>query len=152
MPNIQWNGTVATTASDKAAALRNRFFPQVDVDLTDITDCEFTGTLATEQYIDQKATKWEVYLALRRAKPDKCPGIDEIPNQFLQAMGEPLVQALTALLNQCWAAEYFPKRFQAACTIVLCKPDKPDYLDPGAWCLIALLNTLGKVIESVMAQ
>jgi hypothetical protein len=67
-------------------------------------------------------------------------------------MREPPVQALTALLNQCWAAEYFPKRFRAARTIVLRKPNKPDYSDPGAWRPIALKSTLGKVMESVMAQ
>jgi hypothetical protein len=91
MPNIRWNRTVATTASDKAAAGGNMFFPQVDADLTDIIDCEFAGTLAIERYIDRIATKWEVYSALRRAKLDKCLGIDEIPNRFLHAMGEPLV-------------------------------------------------------------
>jgi hypothetical protein len=53
VPDIQWNGTTATTASDKAAALRNRFFPQVDVDLTDIIDREFVGNTHTiELYID----------------------------------------------------------------------------------------------------
>lgn len=67
-------------------------------------------------------------------------------------MGEPLVQALTALLNQCWAAEYFPKRFRAACTIVLRKSDKPDYSDLGAWRPNALLSMLGKVMELVIAQ
>jgi hypothetical protein len=105
---------------------------------------------------DRIATEWEVHAAFKKAKPDKCPGIDEIPNRFLQAMGEPLVQALTALINQCWAAEYFPKRFRTARTIVIRKPSKPDkqldYLDLGAWRPIALLSTLGKVIEIVMAQ
>ena len=56
------------------------------------------------------------------------------------------------LLNRCWAAEYYPKQFRTARTIVLRKPDKQDYSDPGAWRLIALLSTLGKVFESVMAQ
>jgi hypothetical protein len=97
-----------------------------------------------------------VHTALKRTKPDKCPGADEIPNRFLQAMGEPLVQALTALINRCWAAEYFPKKFRMAYTIVLRKPSKPDkqrdYSDPGAWWPIALLSTLGKVMELVMAQ
>src|SRR5271156_6681285 len=40
MPNLQWNGTVASTASEKAAALVGRFFPKVEADLTDIIDPE----------------------------------------------------------------------------------------------------------------
>ena len=67
-------------------------------------------------------------------------------------MGELLVQALTTLLNQCWAVEHYPKQFRAACTIVLCKPSRLDYSDLGAWRPIALLSTLGKVFETVMAQ
>ena len=70
-------------------------------------------------------------------------------------MGQPLVQALSTLLNRCWAAEYYPKQFRTARTIVLRKPDtsdKRDYSDPGAWRPIALLSTLGKVFESVIAQ
>lgn len=37
-------------------------------------------------------------------------------------------------------------------TIVLCKPQKPDYTDLGAWRPIALLSTIGKVIEKVAAR
>jgi hypothetical protein len=111
MPNLQWNRTTAATASEKAVALGQKFFPKVDADLTDITDPELAIRAAIELNINRQATEWEVYTVLKRAEPDKFLGLDEIPNRVLQAMGEPLVQALTALINQCWAAEYFPKRF-----------------------------------------
>jgi hypothetical protein len=118
MPNLQWNGSIATTVDSKAAALKDRFYPKVDADLTDIIDCEFADRAsATELHITCTATESEVYTTLKRTRPDKCPGIDEIPNRFLHAMGAPLVRALTALLNQCWAAEYFPKQFRAARTV-----------------------------------
>ena len=39
-----------------------------------------------------------------------------------------------------------------AYTIVLRKPSKLDYSDPGAWRPIALLSTLGKVIETLVAH
>jgi hypothetical protein len=32
------------------------------------------------------------------------------------------------------------------------KPRKPDYSDPGAWRPIALLSTLGKVVETLVAR
>jgi hypothetical protein len=77
-----------------------------------------------------------VQIALKRVKPDKCLGADEIPNPFLQAIGEPLVQALTTLINRCWAAEYSPKKFRMARTIVPRKPSELDKQrddsDPGA--------------------
>jgi hypothetical protein len=64
-----------------------------------------------ELHIACTVTEWEVFTALRRAKPNKCLRIDEILNRFLHTIGELLIQALTALINQCWAAEYYLKQF-----------------------------------------
>ena len=120
MPNLRWNGSLRTTVNEKAAALQERFYPIVAADLADITDLILVGgTLATELQIDCTAAEWEVYRALKSTKPDKCPRADEILNRFLLAMGQLLVQALSTLLNRCWAAEYYPKQFRTACTIVL---------------------------------
>jgi hypothetical protein len=102
--------------------------------------------------MDQIVTSAEVQAIVRKIKPDKCPGTDEIPNRFLQAMGVPLVRALQALITAVFKVNYFPERFRAARTIVLRKPSKPDYSDPGAWRPIALLSTLGKVIETLAAR
>ena len=85
-------------------------------------------------------------------KPDKCPGADDIPNRFLQAMGEPLIKALQGLAAAVLKASYYPKSLRAARTIVLRKPSKPDYADPGAWRPIALLSTIGKVIETLATR
>ena len=35
---------------------------------------------------------------------------------------------------------------------MLRKPQKPDYLDLGAWRPIALLSTIGKIIETLAAR
>src|SRR6266487_5583781 len=67
-------------------------------------------------------------------------------------MGEPLVKALQGLLTAVNKVNYYPKRFRAARTIVLRKPSNPDYSDPGAWTPIALLSTLGKIIETLLAR
>ena len=49
--------------------------------------------------MDQSVILEEVRTTLRRVKPDKCPGQDGIPNRFLKAMGDPLLQALIDLIN-----------------------------------------------------
>ena len=36
--------------------------------------------------------------------------------------------------------------------MVLRKPGKPDYSDPAAYRPIALLNTIGKVLEAIVAR
>jgi hypothetical protein len=51
-----------------------------------------------------------------------------------------------------WKTGYYPCLFKRACTITLRKLGKLTYSDPGAWRPIALLNTIGKVIETLVAQ
>ena len=41
MPNLQLNGALTSTVKGKAMALAERFWPTVEVDLTDITDQNF---------------------------------------------------------------------------------------------------------------
>jgi hypothetical protein len=47
---------------------------------------------------------------------------------------------------------YHPRQWRSAKIIVLRKPGKPDYSVPGAYRPISLLNTLGKLLEAVMAR
>ena len=58
------------------------------------------------------------------------------------------------LATRCLELGWFPTRFKRAKTIVLPKPGKPPsaYQTPGGYSPIALLPTLGKVVESVMAR
>ena len=67
-------------------------------------------------------------------------------------MGEPLVLAIASLLTASWNASYYLARFQEAKTIVLKKLGKLAYYTPKAWRPIALLSTIGKVIEIVIAK
>jgi len=63
-----------------------------------------------------------------------------------------MAEAITSLLDACWSAGYYPARFQEARTIVLKKPGKESYRELKAWRLIALLSTIGKVMETVTAR
>ena len=130
MPDLQWNNMEASTTLGKVDILGARFYLVVKVDLSNITNSNFIGQggLAIEYIVLED----KVYTTLKKTKLDKCLGVDEIPNWFLQAIGDPLVQALTAITNQCWAAEYFPKRFREARTIVIQKPRRPNYSNLGA--------------------
>jgi hypothetical protein len=153
LPELQAsNGSTAILPQAKADALAERFYPVSDANLTDIQDTSFTD----ESYeippllVDRQVTVDDIAAILRTVYPDKCPGPDSIPNRFLKAMGQPLVRAIHSLIEVCLALEYFPTAFKHARTIVLRKPSKPDYSAPSAWRPIALLNTIGKVLEVVL--
>jgi len=152
MLDLQLNRALTSTVEGKARALAEQFWPIVEADLTDITDQNFATRAGEPLEMRWTVTVDEVYSILKRVKPDKCPGIDGITNRFLKAMGAPLVQAITELTNTCWRLEYYPQRFKQARTIVLRKPEKDDYSAPGAYRPIALLSTIGKIIESLAAR
>jgi hypothetical protein len=89
---------------------------------------------------------------LRARKLYNIPGNDYIPNGFLRAIGPKLAEAVAQLVNICWVLEYFLVRFKETRTVVLYKPGKSLYSDPGAWRLIVLLNIIGKLIESLVTK
>ena len=63
-----------------------------------------------------------------------------------------MLLALNCLFNACVKLGYHPKVFKRANTVVLRKPKKNDYTDSKAYRPIALLNTIGKALESVVAR
>src|ERR1700742_2902363 len=67
-------------------------------------------------------------------------------------MGPPLYQAVAELTTACWRLGTYPEQFKAARTVVLRKPDKDMYKEPGSWRPIALLNTIGKTMEALLAR
>ena len=56
------------------------------------------------------------------------------------------------LATACWKIGYYLCLFKRVYTITLQKPGKLTYSDPGAQRPIALLNTIGKVIETLVVQ
>ena len=63
-----------------------------------------------------------------------------------------MAEAIAKLASACWELGHYLQQFKEARTITLRKPEKPKYLDLGAWRPIALLSTIGKAIESLIAK
>jgi len=78
--------------------------------------------------------------------------IDDISNVFLHSLEKPFAEAIAGLTQACWRISYYPARFRKARTVALRKPSKGDYTNPRAWRPIALLNTVGKIIEAITAS
>jgi ribonuclease HI len=90
--------------------------------------------------------------ALARLKPFKVPGPDGIPNVVLTKCADLIESRLwyifTAIVDKGW---YFAS-WKNFTTVVLRKPGKPRYDVPKAYRPIALLNTMGKVLTSIIAE
>ena len=59
-----------------------------------------------------------------------------------------VVKIFTASIN----LGHYLQRWKTAMIVVLRKPGKPDYSALGAYRPISLLNTLGKLLEAVIAK
>lgn len=131
------DGGLAYEPKEKTETLRQTFFtPPPRADLSDINGYEYPQPIECPEISPS-----EIERAVRRAAPNKAPGKDDIPNIIIHW-----------LFNACLRQQYCPLHFREAITVVLRKPGKDDYTQPKSYRPIALLNTLGKALEAIIAN
>ena len=142
------DGSHAQRAKEKAEILRQSFFPPPNqADLSDIDGFQYPQPIECPAI-----TREEIERAVRKAAPNKAPGTDGIPNAILHQTIPILLPHLDVLFNSCLQQGYFPAYFKESITVVLRKPGKDDYTQPKSYRPIALLNTLGKALEAILAN
>lgn len=133
----------------KLRILRTKFFPEeIRAETSDIDTAEYPEPLTTSDEI----TEDETYEAIRTIASKKAPGPDQIPNAVLKAISSWLVPKLAPIFTATLRLGYHPREWKRAITLALRKPGKPDYRSPTAYRPIALLNSMGKLLEIVMAR
>jgi Reverse transcriptase (RNA-dependent DNA polymerase) len=141
-------GGTQRSVEGKVRVFKETFFPvPPEADLSDINEAEYQTPLDIPNI-----TENEIKEAIGSAAADKAPGPDGIPNRALKEGSSELVKPLTMLFNQCLEIGYCPTHFKESTTIVLRKPGKSDYTEPKAYRPIALLNTIGKILDKVLAS
>jgi hypothetical protein len=139
----------ATTNEQKFITLQEAFFPKPPpADLSDISSTTYPQEIPYEPLI----TIRQIREAINRLAPDKAPDPDEISNRVLKNTLHFIERHLQILTQASLNLGYFPKSFKHTTTIVLRKPRKPNYTKAKAYRPIALENTLGKVMESIIAE
>jgi hypothetical protein len=133
--------------------LYREYFPEPpEVDLSGIRGAQYRNQLNDQPEAATEVSEQEQQAVIARLKPDKAPGEDGLPNRVVKAMASTAPERLRKLFSACLKLSYHPEAFRKAVTVVLKKPGKSDYSNPGAYRPIALLNTLGKVLEAVVAR
>lgn len=94
----------------------------------------------------------EVTEAIRKTKAGKAPGESGIPNQILHLCQAYLAPRLVEIMNASLRLGMYPRQWKTSITVALRKPGKGDYTIPQNYRPIALLDTIGKVMESVIAS
>ena len=120
----------ATTSKEKSRMLASTFFPPSPPENTAL-HFVYPKPVAKFNHIPRDQIKQQ----LARLKPYKAPGPDSIPN---------------IILTRC--ANILTDPWRLSTTVVLGKPGKPHYDTPKVYRLIALLNTMSKVLTVLMAE
>jgi len=89
---------------------------------------------------------------LRKLPANKAPGPNSLTNILLKGYREALAPLLSRIFTACLDIGYYLKLFKEPITVVLRKPQKPDYSKLGLYRPIALLNTLAKTLEAIVAK
>ncbi|KAI1006267.1 hypothetical protein K3495_g1955 [Podosphaera aphanis] len=95
----------------------------------------------------------EVEEALGRLAEGNTPGPDKIPGALLTHCRRPLKKELTRIFNACIYHGYHPPRkLKEAITVVIRKPQKPSYDVPKSYRPTALVHTMEKLREKLIAH
>jgi ribonuclease HI len=134
--------------ADKARVFAKTFFPPPPQQDEDVAPYDYPDPLPDPQPPD----KPQIERAIRRLSPYKAPGPDGIPNVVLQKCYALIADRLTYIYRAILELEEFFDPWREFTTIVLRKPDKPNYEIPKAYRPIALISTMSKVLTAIVAE
>lgn len=147
IPPLKNGETVHTTSDTKAELLVKTLLQKAactnDIPMDNSDNLEATLPFPT-------ITSGEAYQAIFQAK-SSTPGQDEISNAVLKKAWPALSPHISALYKHCAATGWHLTPFWQALLVALPKPGKKDYSSPHLYRLIALLSTLGKGLEHLIA-
>ena len=96
----------------------------------------------------------EMSEALKVCSNVSAPGPDYITWHYLKSIlaNDICASGILSLTNSCITLWYWPQHFKESVSVIISKPGKPAYNTPKAFRPIVLLNTLGKLIEKMIAR
>jgi ribonuclease HI len=142
------DGSLADSFKDKCHALRTGLFPPPP----------FTPSPSWDGYSSSSRWEWpplsksELEYACTSAAKGKAPGPDGISMEMVIHAYKAIPHLFFFLYSGLFNSGYHPSCWRIATGAVLTKPKKEDYSAPKAYRVISLLNTLGKVLERLIAR
>ena len=149
VPPIEKAGTegeYATENDEIGKELLQAFFPTP-------LPCEQEETPAIYNQLHyEPIAKHEVKAAVFRASPDKAPGRDNLPARVWRELWPVLGDEITLLFARSLEIGKVPQEWKIAKIVPLQKPNRKDYTIANNYRPISLLPTLGKALESLVAE
>ena len=122
------------------------FLSALNADLNDINHFIYAKSLKLTIIINKE----EVNKAIAKLKINKTFETNQILNRMLKTLRETMTKKLILIFQICINVEYHSKSFREAKIIMFKKIKKSDYIFFKVYRLIALLNTMNKILKSIM--
>ena len=147
IPVLKEQGQVYTTAKEKAELLSHTFAKKCHLD--DASDTAPEAQHDTQHLLDNITFKAkDVKRTLRKLKPDKATGPDEVPTRILKECSAELARPLSCLFQLCFSNGMFPHQWKIAHVIPVHKRNSKS--DPSMYRPISLLSNISKVMETIV--
>ena len=97
-------------------------------------------------------THREIMKVIHKINLDKAFEINEIINRMLRQLARVVVEQIRFFFDKCIKQKIQSSHFKKTFTIILRKPKKKNYSKSSSYKLIALLNTLNKILKSIVFE
>jgi hypothetical protein len=87
---------------------------------------------------------------LKNLPKGKVLNFNEILNEIFKTLSPEITKSLARVISEVFASGTLSDRYKESVTIVIYKESKKDYLLPNNYRLIALKNTLVKVVKKIL--
>ena len=148
---IKFNGQLCITPDNLWGALYNIFNHTIDhqVDIDILSEIENKSTSSWEPF-----SKLEFKNTINKCINSSAPCPDKVTWCHLKHIltHEKCLLNIINIANTCINLGHWLNYFKCSSTVIIPKPNKPKYDHPKTFHPIVLLNTLGKLIEKVIAE
>jgi ribonuclease HI len=139
----------ATTNNEKARILNDKFFPpKPNNHALPSSQEDLLDPLPDPPPLQHHT----LARAIRKLKPYKAPGPDEIPNVILQKGAASIIPPLLRIYRSILERRIYPKAWHLFTTVVIRKPGRDNYKVASAYRPIALLCTMAKVLSAIVTE
>ena len=148
---IKFNGQLCITPDSLWGTLYNMFNHAINcqVYVNILNKIENKSTSSWELF-----SKFEFRNVISKCNNSSAPGPDKVIWRHLKHIlkQEECLLNIINIANACINLDYWPNYFKCSLTVIIPKLNKLKYDHPKAFRPIVLLNTLGKLIEKVIAE
>ena len=138
----------AATNKDKSAMLAGLMFPRRPPDDNIADDYQYDDQLPKPPDI----TEDQIHCHLASLSPYKAPGLDRVPNIVWKSCTKLTIPYLVHIFRASLHLRVYPGQWRESITCVLRKPGKARYDIPKAYWLVALLNTVAKLLSAIVTE